>query len=69
LYLQAPAPRVSCPTHGVIVAAVPWARHGSRFSSAFEDTVAWLACHAAVTVLAAFAADHLAVGGADPGGR
>jgi len=37
----------------VIVAAVPWARHGSRFTSAFEDTVAWLACHAALTVLAA----------------
>jgi transposase len=36
----------------VIVAAVPWARHGSRFTSAFEDTVAWLACHAAFTVLA-----------------
>jgi transposase len=36
-----------------IVAAVPWTRHGSRFSSAFEDTVAWLACHAALTVLAA----------------
>jgi transposase len=53
VYLQAAAPRVRCPAHGVIVAAVPWARHGSRFTSAFEDTVAWLACHAAVTVLAA----------------
>jgi transposase len=37
----------------VIVAAVPWARHGSRFTSAFEDTAAWLACHAALSVLAA----------------
>ena len=53
VYLQAAAPRVSCPTHGVIVAAVPWARHGSRFTSAFEDTAAWLACHAALSVLAA----------------
>lgn len=53
VYLQAEAPRVSCATHGVVVAAVPWARHGSRFTSAFEDTVAWLACHAALTVLAA----------------
>ena len=52
VYLQAAAPRVSCPTHGVVVAAVPWARHGSRFTSAFEDTVAWLACHAALSVLA-----------------
>lgn len=53
VYLQAEAPRVSCVTHGVVVAAVPWARHGSRFTSAFEDTAAWLACHAAFTVLAA----------------
>ncbi|MGH3742459.1 MAG: ISL3 family transposase [Micromonosporaceae bacterium] len=53
VYLQAAAPRVTCPTHGVIVAAVPWARHGSRFTSAFEDTAAWLACHAALSVLAA----------------
>ncbi|MGH3964690.1 MAG: ISL3 family transposase [Pseudonocardiaceae bacterium] len=53
VYLQAAAPRVRCPAHGVIVAAVPWARHGSRFTSAFEDTVVWLACHAALSVLAA----------------
>ena len=53
VYLQAAAPRVSCATHGVVVAAVPWARHGSRFTSAFEDTAAWLACHAALSVLAA----------------
>jgi transposase len=51
-YLQAATPRVRCPTYGVVVAAVPWARHGSRFTSAFEDTVAWLACHAALSVLA-----------------
>lgn len=31
---------VTCPTHGVIAAAVPWARRGSRFTSAFEDTAA-----------------------------
>jgi transposase len=52
VYLLAEAPRVSCQAHGVVVAAVPWARHGSRFTRAFEDTVAWLACHAALTVLA-----------------
>ncbi len=39
---EAEAPRVSCPKHGVVVAAVPWARHGSRFSRAFEDQTAWL---------------------------
>ncbi|MGH3615681.1 MAG: transposase family protein [Pseudonocardia sp.] len=28
VYLQATTRRVSCPTHGVVVAAVPWARRG-----------------------------------------
>lgn len=46
-------PRVSCPAHGVVVAAAPWARYGPLFTSAFGDTVPWLACHAALTVLAA----------------
>jgi len=52
VFLQAPAPRVSCAVHGVTVVAVPWARHGSRFTAAFEDTAAWLACHTALSVLA-----------------
>jgi len=51
VYLEADAPRVDCPEHGVTVSAVPWARHGSRFTAAFEDTCAWLACHAALSVL------------------
>jgi len=42
VYLEAPAPRVRCREHGVVVAAVPWARPGSRFTYAFEDTVSWL---------------------------
>ncbi|HEY6425579.1 MAG TPA: transposase family protein, partial [Pseudonocardiaceae bacterium] len=52
VYLEADAPRVACPEHGVVVAAVPWARHGSWFSTAFEDTAAWLASHAALAMLA-----------------
>lgn len=44
-YLEADAPRVRCPTHGVVVAAVPWARHGAGHTRAFDDTVAWLATH------------------------
>jgi transposase len=44
-YLEAWAPRVSCREHGVIVAAVPRARHESSFTRAFEDHVAWLAVH------------------------
>jgi len=41
--LEADAPRVSCPEHGVVVAAVPWARHGAGHTRAFDDQVAWLA--------------------------
>ena len=33
------AVRVSCPDHGVTVAQVPWARHDSTFTRAFEDLV------------------------------
>jgi transposase len=42
-YVEAEAPRVRCRQHGVVVCAVPWARHGSRFTGAFEDQAAWLA--------------------------
>jgi transposase len=41
--LEADAPRVSCPEHGVVVAHVPWARHGAGHTLEFDDTVAWLA--------------------------
>ena len=41
--LEADAPRVSCPEHGVVVAAVPWARHDADHTRAFDDQVAWLA--------------------------
>ena len=37
-YLEADAPRVRCPDHGVVVAAVPWARGGARFTGSFEDS-------------------------------
>jgi transposase len=33
------ARRVDCPEHGPTVAAVPWARHDSAFTAAFEDLV------------------------------
>jgi transposase len=52
VFLQATTHRVRCPEHGVVVAAVPWARPGSRFTTAFEDTCAWLVCHAALSVVA-----------------
>lgn len=50
-YLQAPAPRVFCAEHGVVVAHVPWARPGAKHTWAFEDTCAWLAAHTALSVL------------------
>jgi transposase len=41
--LEADAPRVECKVHGVVVAAVPWARHDAGFTRSFDDTAAWLA--------------------------
>lgn len=41
--IEADAPRVSCPVHGVVVAAVPWARHDAGHTRVLDDTVAWLA--------------------------
>ncbi len=41
--LEADAPRVRCPDHGVVVAAVPWARHAAGHTRFFDDQVAWLA--------------------------
>lgn len=51
VFIEAEAPRVECPTHGVLVASVPWARPGARFTRAFEDTVAWLAVRTDKTTL------------------
>ena len=51
-WLEADAPRVACPKHGVLVAHVPWARHRSRFTSSFEDTCAWLVTRMDVTAVA-----------------
>lgn len=42
-YLEAPAPRVSCRTHGVTVAWMPWARHGAGHTRYFDEQAAWLA--------------------------
>ncbi len=52
-YLEADAPRVYCKQHQVVVAQVPWARHDSRFTIAFEDQVCWLAVNASKKAVAA----------------
>lgn len=41
--LEAEAPRVKCKVHGVVVAAVPWARHQAGHTRLFDAQVAWLA--------------------------
>ena len=50
-FLEAWAPRVNCKRHGVVVAAVPWARHDASFTRPFEDQVAWLAVHTSKTAV------------------
>ena len=50
-FLEADAPRVSCPEHGVVVASVPWARHDARHTTVFEDTVAWMATRTSKSTL------------------
>ena len=50
-FLEAWAPRVRCKRHGVVVAAVPWARHNAGFTRSFEDQVAWLAVNTSKTAV------------------
>ncbi len=51
-FVEADAPRVRCAEHGVVVCAVPWARHGSRFTRSFEDQIGWLAVHTSKAAVA-----------------
>jgi transposase len=41
-FLEADAPRVRCAVHGVVVAAVPWARHRAGHTRDFDAQVGWL---------------------------
>ena len=43
VFVVATIPRVRCPEHGVVTAAVPWARHRARHTLAFEQLAAWCA--------------------------
>ncbi|NLT31418.1 MAG: transposase family protein, partial [Propionibacterium sp.] len=52
VFLEAPAPRVACAEHGVVVAHVPWARHGAWHTLSFDRRVAWLAMGMAKSRLA-----------------
>lgn len=42
-FVEADSLRVQCRVHGVVVAAVPWARHDAGHTHMFDDQVAWLA--------------------------
>jgi transposase len=50
--LEAAAPRVRCPRHGVVVAAVPWARHDVGHTRGFDEQVAWFATRMAKSATA-----------------
>ncbi len=50
-FVETDAPRVACPEHGVVVAHVPWARHGAGHTRSFDDQVAWLAVHTSRTAV------------------
>lgn len=41
-FLEADQPRVRCPEHGVVVSAVPWARHGAGHTRDFDAQAVWL---------------------------
>lgn len=47
--------RLVCPDHGVVVQKVPFARPGSRFTTDFEDMIAWLVTRADKTTVSTFA--------------
>jgi transposase len=51
VFLEAEAPRVRCVQHGVVVAAVPWARHGAGHTREFDQQVAWLATQCSKTAI------------------
>jgi len=52
VFVWAVVPRVSCPDHGVVAAAVPWARHGARHTRACEQVAAWCAVQLSATAAA-----------------
>ena len=52
VFVVARVPRVRCFEHGVVVAAVPWARHGARHTLAFEQLAAWCAVEMSSTAAA-----------------
>ena len=52
VFLEADLPRVHCARHGVVIAAVPWARHAAGHPRPFGEMVAWFAACAPRSVIA-----------------
>ncbi|WP_395292264.1 ISL3 family transposase [Kitasatospora hibisci] len=52
VFLEADAPRVACREHGVVTAAVPWARHGAGHTRAFDQQAAWMATECSKSAVA-----------------
>ena len=46
--------RIKCPEHGSLVADIPWAYPGSRFTKDFDLTVGWLAMYLTRSAIAGF---------------
>ena len=51
VFVEADSVRVACPEHGVVVGAVPWARHDAGHTHMFDDQVAWLATQTSKTAV------------------
>lgn len=54
-YLCANTYRVKCKDHGIVTCAFPWARHGSRFTRDFENTITWLSLNCSKKAISLFA--------------
>ena len=54
VFVEAEAPRVCCPEHGVVVQQFPWARHYSKFTRNFGDTAVCLSLHLSRKAVAAY---------------
>ena len=69
--------RLSCPTHGVVVGGVPFARPGAHLSADFDDLLTWLATRTDKTAVARLcrvswrtvgrACERVVAAGLDPG--
>ena len=52
VFLEAELPRVRCREHGVVAAAVPWARHGAGHTLVFDQQAAWMAAECSKSAVA-----------------